>query len=398
VAVNWCPALGTVLANEEVIDGLSERGSHPVVRMPMRQWMLAITKYADALLEGLEGVDWADSIKEMQRNWIGRSEGAAARFCLEGGAGSALEAGAELEVYTTRPDTLAGATYVVVAPEHPLLAALASDAQRAAVVAYAEAAARKSDLERTELAKDKSGVDTGARAVNPATGEAVPVYVADYVLGSYGTGAIMAVPAHDARDLEFARAHGLPVRRVVAPAGDAGGAGEEPELPYTEAGFAVGSSVEATGFALDGLPTADAKTAATAWLEAAGAGGARVNYRLRDWLFARQRYWGEPFPVVYAEAEGPDAPPRGIAPSELPLELPPMADFSPTGTPEPPLAKAADWVAARDPRDGAPARRETSTMPQWAGSCWYYLRFIDPGNEERLVSEEAERYWMPVDL
>lgn len=387
VPVNWCPALGTVLANEEVIDGLSERGNHPVVRMPMKQWMLKITAYADRLISDLDTLDWEDSIKGMQRNWIGRSEGANVKFELRGGDGSTLPADASLEVYTTRPDTLFGVTYMVVAPEHPLLSALATSEQAAEVAAYAEAAARKSDLERTELAKSKTGVFTGSYAINPATGEPVPVWVADYVLGSYGSGAIMAVPGHDSRDFEFAETFNLPIKRVIE-------GGEE--LPFTDyGGKAINSSNSGAGLDLDGLATDEAKAKATAWLQERGLGGAQVNYKLRDWLFARQRYWGEPFPVVFAD--GSDDP-IGIPESELPLTLPDTDDFAPSGTPDPPLAKQTEWVAATDPRTGGPAKRETSTMPQWAGSCWYYLRYIDPTNDSRLVNEEAEKYWMPVDL
>ena len=404
VPVNWCPALGTVLANEEIIDGLSERGGHPVVRMPMRQWMLKITAYGDRLLGDLDGLDWADSIKEMQRNWIGRSEGATVKFQIQssssssGGNGNgngdaatttlSLPENSSLEVYTTRPDTLFGVTYMVVAPEHPLLSALATADKAAEVQSYIEAASRKSDFERTELAsKHKTGVFTGSYAVNPATGEPVPVWVADYVLGNYGSGAIMAVPGHDVRDFEFAQTFNLPVKRVVE-GGD--------ELPYTEyGGNAVNSSNSATGLDLNGLATGAAKAKATAWLEEHELGGGKVNFKLRDWLFARQRYWGEPFPVVYPE--GSDVA-VGINETELPLVLPNTDDFAPTGTPDPPLSKQTAWVITTEPRTGGPAKRETSTMPQWAGSCWYYLRFIDPGNDARLVSEEAEQYWMPVDL
>lgn len=397
VPVNWCPALGTVLANEEVIEGLSERGGHPVVRMPMKQWMLKITAYADRLLSDLDALDWGDSIKEMQRNWIGRSEGAAVGFALRGGPGSSVGEGATLEVYTTRPDTLFGVTYMVVAPEHPLLSALASAEQGAAVQAYAEAAARKSDLERTELSKEKSGVFTGSYAINPATGQPVPVWVADYVLGSYGSGAIMAVPGHDARDYEFAKTFDLPIVRVVKSIGKDSDE-EQQELPYCEyGGVACNSSDAASGLDLNGLSTEEAKAKATAWLQEHGIGGAQVNFKLRDWLFARQRYWGEPFPVVFADGD-PTNTPIGIPESELPLTLPDTDDFAPSGTPDPPLSKQKEWVTATDPRTGGPARRETSTMPQWAGSCWYYLRYIDPTNDDRLVSEEAERYWMPVDL
>ncbi|KAI8470252.1 MAG: hypothetical protein J3K34DRAFT_262668 [Monoraphidium minutum] len=392
VPVNWCPALGTVLANEEVIDGKSERGDHPVVRLPMKQWMLRITAYADRLLEDLDDLDWADSIKEMQRNWIGRSEGAEIEFELAPGEGATAPAGAKLTVFTTRPDTLYGATYMVVAPEHPLLEGLLAGPQREEGAAYAAAAARKSDLERTELQKDKTGVFTGSYAINPASGERVPIWVADYVLGSYGSGAIMAVPGHDARDFEFARRFGLDVKRVVAAPGSSGGGGAE-GLPFTDAGVAVASS--SGGLKIDGLATPEAKAKAAEWLEASGHGRRQVNYKLRDWLFARQRYWGEPFPIIFPEGGGgPVAVPEG----ELPLTLPDTDDFKPSGTPESPLANITDWVNTTDPETGKPARRETSTMPQWAGSCWYYLRFIDPANGAAMVDPEKEKYWMPVDL
>lgn len=378
VPVNWCPALGTVLANEEVIDGVSERGGHPVVRMPMRQWMLKITAYADRLLDDLEGLDWADSIKEMQRNWIGKSTGANVRFALQAGAGATLPADASLEVYTTRPDTLFGATYLVVAPEHPLVSELCTPETAAAVQEYIAAAARKSDLERTELAKEKTGVFTGSYAINPATNEPVPVWVADYVLGGYGSGAIMAVPGHDSRDFEFAQTFNLPIRRVVASPGGEPSGEADADMPFTEHGVAVSSS--SSELSIDGLSTADAKAKVTAWLEERGLGGAQVNYKLRDWLFARQRYWGEPFPVVFPEGS---TEPIGIPESELPLTLPDTDDFAPSGTPDPPLAKQKEWMQTVDPRTGGPAVRETSTMPQWAGSCWYYLRYIDPTNDHR---------------
>ncbi|KAG2500715.1 hypothetical protein HYH03_001480 [Edaphochlamys debaryana] len=389
VPVNWCPALGTVLANEEVIDGLSERGGHPVVRMPMKQWMLRITAYAERLLADLDTLDWPDSIKDMQRNWIGKSEGAEVQFALAGGPGAHLPADASVSVFTTRPDTLFGATYLVLAPEHPLVAQLATPEQRPAVEAYVDAASRKSDLERTELQKDKTGVATGSFAVNPVTGERVPVWVADYVLGSYGSGAIMAVPGHDSRDHEFAVRFSLPIKQVVKPAD-----GSEVALPYTEPGVATGSSSSA--LSLDGLGTEAAKEAVVAWLETSGKGAKQINYKLRDWLFARQRYWGEPFPLVYPEGSDEAVP---IPESELPLVLPETDNFKPSGTPESPLAVIPSWVNTVDPRDGTtPARRETSTMPQWAGSCWYYLRYISPRHSQALVDPEAERYWMPVDL
>jgi leucyl-tRNA synthetase len=382
VPVNWCPALGTVLANEEVIDGKSERGGHPVIRMPLKQWMLKITEYADRLLSDLDGLEWDESIKDMQRNWIGRSEGATVTFAVEGISDR------HVEVYTTRADTLFGATYVVVAPEHPLVDIITHDDQKSQVVEYVEAAARKSDLERTELAKIKSGVFTGSYALHPLTGESIPIWVGDYVLGSYGTGAVMAVPAHDSRDFEFAEKYGLPIKRVIASHPDG-----EDELPFTDPGVAMSSSCDSLN--VNGLTTPDAKSAIAEWLSKNDLGGPKVNYKLRDWLFARQRYWGEPFPVVYKE--GSDDP-IGIPETDLPLVLPDTNDFAPSGTPDPPLAKQTEWMKAIDPISGATAIRESSTMPQWAGSCWYYLRYIDPTNSLSLVSKEAEEYWMPVDL
>jgi leucyl-tRNA synthetase len=368
VPVNWCPALGTVLANEEVVDGKSEVGGHPVERRPMRQWMLRITAYADRLISELDGLDWPESIKLLQRNWIGRSEGAEVTFRIEGG-------GQEVRVFTTRPDTLFGATYLVLAPEHPLVGAITGEAHRAAVEAYCEACRSKSDLERTELAKEKTGVPTGAFALNPVNGERVPVWIADYVLTGYGTGAIMAVPGHDTRDFEFAQKFGLPVLQVVEPP-----AGEE-WRGFTGEGIAVNS-----GF-LEGLPTAQAKRKMGEWLEAQGQGRRTIQYKLRDWLFSRQRYWGEPFPVVWENGRH-----RALPESELPLTPPAMEDFKPTGTPEPPLSKAKEWVRYSDQ-----ATRETNTMPQWAGSCWYYLRYCDPTHRERFVGREVERYWMGAD-
>jgi leucyl-tRNA synthetase len=380
VPVNWCPALGTVLANEEVIDGKSERGGHPVVRQPMRQWMLRITEYAERLLAGLDQLDWPKSIQEMQRNWIGRSEGALVTFAIPGSE-------FQIEVFTTRPDTLYGATYLVLAPEHPRVDALTAPARRAAVDAYRAAAARKSELERTELQKEKTGVFTGAHALNPVNNEPLPIWIADYVLWGYGTGAIMAVPAHDARDFEFARAFSLPVREVVAPEGSER-AGAMSALPFTGDGISINSPV------INGLPTPGAKKKITAWLEQQGAGKARVNYKLRDWLFSRQRYWGEPFPLVHCDRCGVVPLPT----SALPLTLPDLKDFTPTGAAEPPLARAEDWVQTNCLKCGGPARRETNTMPQWAGSCWYYLRFIDPRNPNRLIDPDKEKHWMPVAL
>ena len=363
--VNWCPELGTVLANEEVKDGVSEVGGFPVVRRPMQQWMLRITEYAQRLLEDLDGIDWSDSLKEMQRNWIGRSEGAEVLFRVE-------DSDVEIAVFTTRPDTLFGATYMVVSPESELLGQIVSPEHKAEVGAYQAEAAKKSDLERTDLAKDKSGVFTGAHAINPVNGRQVPIWTADYVLSGYGTGAIMAVPAHDSRDLEFAQKFKLPIEVVV----QAPGGGES--LGFTGNGTAVNS-----GF-LDGLPTPEAKAKITAWLEEKTLGQGTVNYKLRDWLFSRQRYWGEPFPIVWDEGGH-----LGLSESELPLTPPDLTDFKPTGAGDPPLARAEEWCQAGDGQ-----KRETNTMPQWAGSCWYYLRYLDAQNNDRFVGDEAERYWM----
>ncbi|HSH37180.1 MAG TPA: leucine--tRNA ligase [Chthoniobacterales bacterium] len=395
VPVNWCPELGTVLANEEVIDGKSEVGGFPVVRRPMRQWMLRITAYAQRLIGELDGLDWPEGIKLLQRNWIGQSEGAVVRFAVtpgdvvagEGVAGRSVDerllsagdcvpsynsvSAHSIEVFTTRPDTLYGATYMVLAPEHPLVDQLTSEAQREAVAAYREQIASKSDLERTDLAKEKTGVATGAFAVNPANGERVPIWIADYVLMGYGTGAIMAVPAHDERDLEFARKFGLPIREVVQPA-------EGEAIGFTGDGVAINSPL------LNGLPTAEAKQKIISWLEENGRGTRNIRFKLRDWLFSRQRYWGEPFPIVWRDGKH-----EALGESELPITPPALEDFKPTGTGEPPLAKAWDWI-----RYSENATRETNTMPQWAGSCWYYLRFCDPRNAERFVGIEAERHWM----
>ena len=382
VPVNWCPALGTVLANEEVIDGLSERGNHPVIRKPMKQWMLKITEYADRLLEDLDELDWPDSIKEMQRNWIGKSEGAQLAFAVDGMGGDA-----KLEVYTTRPDTLFGATYLVVAPEHDMINALAKGEQKDAVAAYVDAASRKSDLERTELSKEKTGVFTGSYAVHPLTGAKLPIWVADYVLGSYGTGSIMAVPAHDERDYDFAKAFDLPIIEVVAKPEGVDGV-------YAGGGKMINSASGAID--VNGLDNVEAGAKITAYLDKNGIGQKKTNYKLRDWLFARQRYWGEPFPVVFPEDEPNLAVP--VPESELPLKLPETDNFKPSGSGEGPLANCEDWVRTVDPRTGKPARRETNTMPQWAGSCWYYLRFIDPTNENALIDGSLEKYWLPVDL
>ena len=361
--VNWCPELGTVLANEEVVDGKSEVGGFPVERRPMRQWVLRITAFAGRLLEGLDRLDWPESIKLLQKNWIGRSEGAFVDFTLESGE--------KLTVYTTRPDTLFGATYLVLAPEHPLVAQITTGGQRPAVDAYIKAASAKSERDRQDASKEKSGVFTGAHALNAVNNTRLPVWISDYVLTGYGTGAIMAVPAHDERDHEFAGKFRLPVIEVVQPAQPVGGC-------FTGEGTAINSGL------LNGLPTAEAKGKITDWLEEHRSGRSAVQCKLRDWLFSRQRYWGEPFPVVWENGRH-----RALAASELPVLLPELADFKPTGTAEPPLAKAVDWV-----RYSATATRELNTMPQWAGSCWYYLRYCDPRNTRQFIGEEAARYWL----
>jgi len=374
VLVNWCPALGTVLANEEVIDGLSERGNHPVVRRPMRQWILRITAYAERLLDDLEELDWTEGIKDMQRNWIGKSVGAEVHFAIEG------YADASMTVFTTRPDTLFGATYCVLAPEHALVAKISTEAQKAAIAAYQEKASRKSDLERTDLAKDKSGVFTGAFAINPVNGAQVPIWIADYVLAGYGTGAIMAVPGHDERDYAFAKQFELEIIEVVQ-----GGNSEE---AYAGDGVHVNS-----GF-LNGLNNVDAIAKMIAWLEAEGKGQGKVTYRLRDWLFSRQRYWGEPIPILHLE----DGTMKTVPVDQLPLLLPDIDQIKPSGTGESPLAVVEEWVNTIDPETGMKARRETNTMPQWAGSCWYYLRYLDPHNDKELCSAELQKQWLPVDL
>jgi leucyl-tRNA synthetase len=375
----WCPALGTVLANEEVIDGLSERGHHPCERRPLRQWVLRITAYADRLLNDLEHVDWPESIKKMQRDWIGRSEGADVVFKLRDHPGA-------IRVFTTRPDTLFGATYMVLSPEHSLVDQITTAEQRKVVKEYQATAARKSDLERTELAKTKTGVFTGAYAINPVNDEAIPVWVADYVLASYGTGAIMAVPGQDERDWEFAEVYNLPIIRTVQPPKDWQG------KAYLEDGPAINSSF------LNSLHVAEAKRKIIDWLEAKGFGQRRVNYKLRDWLFSRQRYWGEPFPVLHElDANGSDTGLlRSVPESQLPVRLPDLADFKPTGSPEGPLMKAKDWLYVT--LDGKNYRRETNTMPQWAGSCWYYIRYLDPMNDKRFCDPAKANFWLPVDL
>ena len=449
--VNWCPALGTVLANEEVIDGKSERGSHSVVRLPLKQWMLRITAYAERLLHDLEPLDWSPAIKEMQRNWIGRSEGAEVAFTV------ADRPAERIRIFTTRPDTLFGATYLVLAPEHPLVAQLATAEQAAAVSAYQQQAARKSDLERTDLAKTKTGVSTGAFAINPLNQERVPIWIADYVLASYGTGAIMAVPGHDERDFEFALQFKLPIRTVITPPdvwlqstdvhrtlleldqdldptffegsgdpvaakptlspriarvlrlavqtlqkcqGDATAAtrmlhDEHPGI-FAEAFTGDGVAVRSGSFTGQASPAV--RQQIVAWLEQQSVGQRRVNYKLRDWLFSRQRYWGEPFPLLHEI--GPDGNPIGsiepLSVADLPVRLPELVDFRPSGKPEPPLSKATDWLTVE--RDGRRFRRETNTMPQWAGSCWYYLRYLDPQNDQAACTPDKARSWLPVDL
>lgn len=374
IPVNWCPALGTVLANEEVIDGKSERGGHPVERRPMRQWVLRITKYADRLLDDLEEVDWPESIKDMQRNWIGRSEGAEVKFTVAGTEKN-------FEVFTTRPDTLFGATYCVLAPEHKLVEEITTAEQRQAVDEYLEKVKMKSDLERTDLAKEKTGVFTGAYAVNPINGKQIPIWIADYVLASYGTGAIMAVPAHDERDYEFAKEFGLEIIPVLE-------GGNIKNEAFTGDGAHINSDF------LNGLNKADGIAKAIEWLEEKGVGEKKVTYRLRDWLFSRQRYWGEPIPVIHWE----DGTMTTLSEEELPLVLPKTSNIRPSGTGESPLANIDEWVNVVDPVTGKKGRRETNTMPQWAGSSWYYLRYIDPKNDKAIADSELLKRWLPVDI
>ncbi|AQU78907.1 MULTISPECIES: leucine--tRNA ligase [Planococcus] len=374
VAVNWCPALGTVLANEEVIDGKSERGGHPVERRPMRQWVLRITNYADRLLEDLEDLDWPESLKDMQRNWIGKSEGAELEFQV-------ADTEHSFRAFTTRPDTIFGATYAVLAPEHKLVAAITTAEQQQAVEKYIDDVKTKSDLERTDLAKDKSGVFTGAYATNPASGEKMPIWIADYVLATYGTGAIMAVPAHDERDYEFAQQFDLPIVEVVS-------GGNIKEEAYAGDGELINSDF------LNGLNKKEAIEKAIAWLVDKKVGDKKITYRLRDWLFSRQRYWGEPIPIIHWE-DGTMTP---VEEKDLPLMLPVTTDIKPSGTGESPLANITDWVNIVHPETGMKGRRETNTMPQWAGSCWYYLRFIDPTNDEMLADPELLKRWLPVDV
>ena len=373
--VNWCPELGTVLANEEVIDGKSEVGGFPVIRRPMRQWMLRITAYAEKLLADLEIIDWSDSLKEMQRNWIGRSEGAEVKFQISNSK-------FQITVFTTRPDTLFGATYMVLSPEHKLVAPITTPEQAEAVKQYQAFASGRSDLERTELAKEKTGVFTGAYALNPVNGEKIPIWIADYVPASYGTGAIMAVPAHDTRDFEFAKKFNLPVIQVVQP--------NDPKTDwqgFTDDGVSVNS-----GF-ITGLPTPEAKAKITAWLAEKGLGHKTVNFKLRDWLFSRQRYWGEPFPILWKRDAAGNLYHEALPESALPVLPPTLEDYKPTADGQPPLARAKDWLTLPDG-----STRETNTMPQWAGSCWYYLRYTDAKNAAAFVGREAERYWLGGDV
>jgi leucyl-tRNA synthetase len=380
--VNWCPALGTVLANEEVVGGVSERGGHPVIRKMLRQWLLRITKYAQRLLDDLAEVDWTESIKEMQRNWIGKSIGAEVDFKV-------ADRDDVIRVFTTRPDTLFGATYMVLAPEHPLVDVITTADKKAEIKNYRDEAARKSDLDRTDLAKEKTGVFTGAYAINPVNNCKIPVWISDYVLISYGTGAIMAVPAHDDRDFEFATKFKLPIIQVVEPDNEEDKKlVREGKLCFTGDGTAVNSGQ------FTGLRTPDFKERITNWLGQQKLGEKAINYKLRDWLFSRQRYWGEPIPVVHCEKCGIVSIPE----SELPLQLPDVQDYTPPQTGEPPLSKATQWLKAKCTKCGGEATRETNTMPQWAGSCWYYLRYIDPNNNGRLCDTVKEKYWMPVDL
>ncbi|UXU55877.1 leucine--tRNA ligase [Staphylococcus agnetis] len=373
IPVNWCEALGTVLSNEEVVDGVSERGGHPVVRRPMKQWVLKITAYADRLLEDLETLDWPESIKDMQRNWIGRSEGAKVSFKVE-------QSEDMIDVFTTRPDTIYGATFLVLSPEHTLVNQITTPEHLDTITRYQQEAAKKSDLERTDLAKEKTGVFTGAYALHPLSGERVPIWIADYVLSTYGTGAVMAVPGHDERDFEFAQTFDLPVKYVIE--------GELTNGVYSGDGSHVHSNE------LNGLNNKDAMSKAISLLEAKGLGEKKVNYKLRDWLFSRQRYWGEPIPIIHWE----DGSITTVPESELPLLLPKTDEIKPSGTGESPLANIESFVNVVDPETGMKGRRETNTMPQWAGSCWYYLRYIDPKNDQMLADPEKLKHWLPVDL
>ena len=378
--INWCPSCQTGLANEEVKEGKCDRCGSQVTHKTIRQWVLKITAYADRLLEDLDQLDWPESVKLMQRNWIGRSTGAEVNFTIADKDGKATDQ--KLIVYTTRCDTLFGATYMVVSPEHPLVEKLTTPEQKEAVEAYVDAAAKKSDLERTDLAKDKTGVFSGSYAINPVNGKLIPIWIADYVLISYGTGAIMAVPAHDDRDWEFAKKFNLPIIEVLKSEVDV------QEQAWTEDGIHVNSEF------LDGLNKKDAIEKMLAWLAENNCGKAAVNYKLRDWIFSRQRYWGEPIPLIHC----PDCGTVEVPEDQLPLELPEVKSYQPTGTGESPLAGIDSWVNCKCPKCGKDARRETNTMPQWAGSCWYYLRYIDPNNEKAFADSEKVNYWMPVDL
>ena len=374
VAVNWCPALGTVLSNEEVVDGVSERGGHPVYRKPMKQWVLKITEYADRLLEDLDELDWPESIKDMQRNWIGRSEGAKVTFKIE-------QSDQNIEVFTTRPDTIYGTSFLVLSPEHPLVNEITTSDKEQEVKLYQNEASKKSDLERTDLAKEKTGVFTGTFAINPLSGDKLPIWIADYVLSTYGTGAVMAVPGHDERDHEFATKFNLPIIEVIE-------GGEVQKYAYTGEGKHINSGE------LDGLENEAAISKAIKLLESKGAGEKKVNYKLRDWLFSRQRYWGEPIPIIHWE----DGSMTTVPEDELPLLLPETDEIKPSGTGESPLANIDAFVNVIDEKTGMKGRRETNTMPQWAGSCWYYLRYIDPHNEKMIADPEKLKHWLPVDL
>lgn len=372
--VNWCPALGTVLANEEVIDGKSERGGYPVVRIPMKQWVLKITAYGDKLLAGLDDLDWPSSTIQMQRNWIGKSQGVEVDFKIE-------NTDKKFSVFTTRVDTLYGCTYVVLAPEHPLVKEITTEDQKESVENYINECQRKSDLERTSLNKEKTGVFTGSYAINPVNGKKVPVYIGDYVLGSYGSGAVMAVPAHDERDYAFALKHNLPIIEVVK-------GGDISKAAFTEDGVHINSGVA------DGMMIKEAKEAIVNLLVEKGAGRIKVNYKLRDWIFSRQRYWGEPIPVVHED--GDEYKIHALDFKDLPLVLPELDDYTPAGDGKPPLSKAKEWLNVD--WNGIPCHRETNTMPQWAGSCWYYARYIDPTNENEIGDPKLLEHWLPVDL
>ena len=381
VAVNWCPELRTVLANEEVVDGKSEIGGHPVYRTPMKQWMLRITKYAESLLEGLDDLDWPENIKELQRNWIGRSEGVEINFSIKDSSEDPIK------VYTTRSDTLFGATYMVIAPEHPLVDKIVSEEQKTAVKDYVEVTQKKSDFDRTEVNKDKTGVFTGSYAINPLSKEQMEIWVADYVLISYGTGAIMAVPGHDERDWDFATKYKLPIKEVVE-------GGDITKGAFTDKGSAlIVNSEHPETLSINGLTVEEAFAKTIEYIEKEGLGAGATNYKLRDWLFSRQRYWGEPFPIIHTD-NGPET----IKEENLPVILPEVENYKPSDSGKSPLSNVNDWVEVKDENDNIVGLRETNTMPQWAGSCWYYLRFTDPNNTDASWAKDKEKYWMPVDL